>query len=83
MMRHDHRSQMTVSGLFIAALFFFISASKPLPKLSSQRPTTNLFSWLILTTIAIQFLIHFAYLILVRKMTLPYIDMSLSYLLSI
>ena len=75
---HHHGSQMTVSGLFIAALFLFISASKPLPQLSAQRPTTNLFSWLILATIAVQFAIHFVCLILVRKMTLPYIDMSAS-----
>ncbi|KNB45779.1 putative cation-transporting ATPase [Blastocystis sp. subtype 4] len=68
--------QMTISGILIAGLFFFISSSKPLKSLSPERPPVNLFSWYILATIAGQFVIHFGCLYVIRKMTLPFVDFS-------
>lgn len=73
---------MTVSGVFIAALFFFISGSKPLKSLSPERPPVNLFSWYILATIGGQFAIHFGCLYVIRKMTLPYVDLYLNNLIN-
>ncbi len=66
---------MTISGILIAGLFFFISSSKPLKSLSPERPPVNLFSWYILATIAGQFVIHFGCLYVIRKMTLPFVDL--------
>ena len=64
---------MTFSGFIIAGLFFCISASKPLKSLSPEKPPVNLFSWSILTTIALQFAGHFATMAKIRQMALPFV----------
>ena len=66
---------MTISGLLIAGIFFFISSSKPLKTLSPEHPPSKLFSSWILATISLQFMVHFVTMYLVRKMTLPYVNM--------
>jgi len=50
--------QMTATGLVTAGLFFFLSQTKPLLKLSSQRPSSTVFTPSVLTSIIGQFAIH-------------------------
>ena len=54
---------MTISGVLIAGIFFFM------------HPPSKLFSGWILATISLQFMVHFVTMYLVRKMTLPYVSM--------
>ena len=50
--------QATVGGLAIAMFFAFLSFSKPLEKLSAERPHTSVFSAYMLLSIAGQFALH-------------------------
>jgi cation-transporting ATPase 13A1 len=50
--------QATVGGLAIAMYFAFLSFSKPLEKLSAERPHTSVFSAYMLLSIAGQFALH-------------------------
>jgi len=51
-------SQMTVTGLAVAMFFLFVSHSKPLKVLSSERPHHKLFTASMFLTIVGQFAIH-------------------------
>ena len=51
-------TQMTVFGLLIAGLFFLISQSKPLSKLSVQKPPCSVFELSVLFSIIGQCCIH-------------------------
>ena len=66
---------MTISGVLIAGIFFFISSSKPLRVLSPEHPPSKLFSGSILATISLQFMVHFVIMYVIRKMTLPYVSL--------
>lgn len=74
---------MTISGFLIAGIFFLISSSKPLKTLSPERPPTKLFSGYILATIIAQFAVHFAIMYIIRKMTLPFVNRYILFVLSI
>ena len=52
-------SQMTISGLIIAILFFFLSMAKPLQKISDNRPPSSIFDKSVMVSIVGQFVIHF------------------------
>lgn len=55
--------QATISGVFTAAFFLFISNARPLPTLSAERPHPNIFCAYVLLSLLGQFSIHIFYLI--------------------
>jgi len=61
-------TQATVSGMLIAACFLFVSRSKPLEKLSKERPEGNIFTPYMMVSILGQFAIHLFCLISVMNL---------------
>lgn len=55
--------QATISGVFTAAFFLFISHARPLPNLSAERPHPNIFCAYVLLSLLGQFSIHLLFLI--------------------
>ncbi|XP_057826971.1 probable manganese-transporting ATPase PDR2 [Cryptomeria japonica] len=55
--------QATISGIFTAAFFLFISHARPLDKLSAQRPHPNIFCSYVFLSLLGQFAIHLTFLI--------------------
>jgi cation-transporting ATPase 13A1 len=51
-------TQMTCSGLLIAALFFFVSQAKPLNQISPTQPPSSVFQKSVTFSILGQFVIH-------------------------
>ncbi|KAK8794600.1 hypothetical protein WA158_001581 [Blastocystis sp. Blastoise] len=68
--------QMTISGILISAMFFFISMAKPLEKISREHPPRSLFNPHAVLSIALQFLIHFYLMYYLKEMVLQYIDLT-------
>ncbi|KAK8457839.1 hypothetical protein SEVIR_3G255000v4 [Setaria viridis] len=55
--------QATISGVFTAAFFLFISHARPLQTLSAERPHPNIFCAYVLLSILGQFAMHILFLI--------------------
>lgn len=55
--------QATISGIFTAAFFLFISHARPLPTLSAARPHPNIFCAYVLLSLLGQFAMHLLFLI--------------------
>lgn len=55
--------QATISGVFTAAFFLFISHARPLPTLSAERPHPNIFCAYVFLSLMGQFAIHLLFLI--------------------
>lgn len=55
--------QATISGVFTAAFFLFISHASPLPTLSAERPHPNIFCYYVLLSLLGQFTVHIFFLI--------------------
>ncbi|KAL6610003.1 hypothetical protein ACP70R_039972 [Stipagrostis hirtigluma subsp. patula] len=55
--------QATISGVFTAAFFLFISHARPLQTLSAERPHPNIFCGYVLLSILGQFAMHLFFLI--------------------
>lgn len=55
--------QATISGVFTAAFFLFISHARPLPTLSAERPHPNIFCFYVFLSLLGQFAVHLLFLI--------------------
>ncbi|XP_027354268.1 probable manganese-transporting ATPase PDR2 [Abrus precatorius] len=55
--------QATISGVFTAAFFLFISHARPIPTLSAERPHPNIFCAYVFLSLLGQFSIHLFFLI--------------------
>ncbi|KAF5792044.1 putative P-type Na(+) transporter [Helianthus annuus] len=55
--------QATISGVFTAAFFLFISHARPLPTLSAERPHPNIFCYYVFLSLLGQFAVHILFLI--------------------
>ncbi|XP_059631979.1 probable manganese-transporting ATPase PDR2 [Cornus florida] len=55
--------QATISGVFTAAFFLFISHARPLPTLSAERPHPNIFCAYVFLSLLGQFALHLVFLI--------------------
>ncbi|XP_044497206.1 probable manganese-transporting ATPase PDR2 [Mangifera indica] len=55
--------QATISGVFTAAFFLFISHARPLPTLSAARPHPNIFCLYVFLSLMGQFAMHLLFLI--------------------
>lgn len=67
-------TQMTASGLIVAALFFFLSQAKPLAGISAERPTSSIFSRAVGISILGQFVIHFCSLLVILQICERYLE---------
>jgi len=67
-------TQLTVVGLVVATLFFFVTKSQPLNKLSPQRPPSSVLWKQVLLSIVVQFLVHFVCIMAVTFLSKCYLD---------
>ena len=66
--------QLTIMGMAIAVLFFFVTRGKPLPTLSSQRPPSSVLCRQALLSIASQFAVHFVAIVVATETSMVFVD---------
>jgi cation-transporting ATPase 13A1 len=66
--------QLTILGLMVAALFFFVTRGKPLPVLSDIRPPTSVLSASALMSIVAQFAVHYCAMVVATEVALSFVD---------
>jgi cation-transporting ATPase 13A1 len=66
--------QLTVVGVVVAGLFFFVTKGEPLNKLSPRRPPSSVLCTQVLVSIALQFLIHFICIMAITALSKFYLD---------
>ena len=66
--------QLTVVGLVIAALFYFITRGQPLSSLSPKRPPSSVLCKSTLISIAAQFAVHFLCIMAVTHLSTLHLD---------
>jgi len=66
--------QLTALGIVVAALFLFVTKSKPLTSLSPFRPPSTVLCFPALFSIGIQFAVHALCIVAVTFMALDFID---------
>ena len=66
--------QLTILGMVIAALFFFVTKAQPLSSLSSIRPPPSVLCTSVLCTISGQFVIHAATILVITEAGLLFVD---------
>ena len=65
-------TQMTVTGFLLAFCFLYLSKSKPLQRLSSERPFTSVFHPALIVSILGQSLIHGLSLFLIQSLAIAF-----------
>ena len=65
-------AQMTFAGLSIAMFFLFISRSKPVDRLSAERPPSRLFTWHMMLAVVGQFALHMLTLLTAVQLSTPH-----------
>lgn len=66
--------QMTVLGMAVAGLFFFVTRAKPLPTLSTARPPSSVLCSQAMLSILGQFLIHIVAILIATEAALAFVD---------
>lgn len=66
--------QLTILGIVVAALFFFVSRAEPLPTLSVIRPPSSVLCTQALVSITSQFCLHFTTILLATEAALSFVD---------
>jgi len=66
--------QLTVVGLVVAALFFFVTKGRPLEKLSPERPPSSVLCKQVVISIIMQFTIHFVCIMFVTALSKLHLD---------
>ena len=66
--------QLTILGIAVASLFFFVTRAEPLSTLSVERPPSSVLCAQALVSIALQFTVHMFAIYLATKAALLFVD---------
>lgn len=66
--------QLTILGVAVAIMFFFITRGKPLPTLSPHRPPSSVLCRQALLSIAAQFAVHFSFIMIATDISVAFVD---------
>lgn len=66
--------QLTILGIVIAALFYFVTRAEPLSTLSPIRPPASVLCIQALVSITVQFLLHFVTILIATEAALSFVD---------
>jgi manganese-transporting P-type ATPase len=71
--KHGDR-QLTVLGMVVAALFYFVTRAEPLSSLSPIRPPSSVLCFQVLLSISGQFMVHCVTILIATHMALSFVD---------